>query len=129
VRLTISGVRRIQVDESVTKVSAEGIHGSFTLLPRHLDHVVVLAPGILTYTDDGGAEHYVAVDGGVLTKVGSEVRVTTPAAVPGDRLEDLEHTVAETFRQIDEAEQAARVAQARIETAVLNEMFEFEEPG
>lgn len=127
-RLTIAVSHGIQLDEPVTKVTAEGIHGSFTLLPRHLDYVVVLVPGILTHTDDEGSEHHVAVDGGVLTKVGSQVRVSTPAAVTGDGLEGLHRTVAETFRLIDETEQSTRLAQAGIETRVLQEMFEFEEP-
>ncbi|HLU30559.1 MAG TPA: F0F1 ATP synthase subunit epsilon [Acidimicrobiia bacterium] len=127
-RLTIAIPNRIQLDEPVTKVAAEGMHGAFTLLPRHLDYVVILEPGILTYTDEEDNEHYVAVDGGVLTKAGPEVRVSTPAAVPGDQLEDLKRTVDETFRRLDETEQLTRVAQARIETRVLHEMFEFEEP-
>ena len=127
-RLTIAIPDRIQVDEPVTKVAAEGRHGAFTLLPRHIDYVVILEPGILTYTDEAGSERYVAVDGGILTKVGAEVRVSTLAAVPGDRLEDLKRMVDETFRQLDETEQSTRLAQARIETRILHEMFEFEEP-
>lgn len=127
-RLTIAIPNRIAVDEPVAKVSARGRHGAFTLLPRHLDYVVLLEPGILTYAGDDGTERYVAVDGGVLTKTGPDVRVSTLAAVPGDRLDDLERTVADTFRRLDETEQSTRLAQARIENQVLHEMFEFEEP-
>lgn len=127
-QLTIAIPNRITVDRPVTKVSAEGTHGSFTLLPRHLDYVVVLEPGILTYTDEEGVDHYVAVNGGVLTKAGPQVRISTLAAVPGERLEDLERMVEEAFRRLDETEQAARSAQARIENEILHEMFEFEEP-
>ncbi|MFP3914078.1 MAG: F0F1 ATP synthase subunit epsilon [Actinomycetota bacterium] len=125
-RLVVALPNRIEVDRTVTKVAAEGIHGNFTLLPHHIDYVVVLASGILSYTD-GGGERYVAVDGGILTKVGEEVRVSTVAAVPGDRLEMLEQIVSETFRHLDERERNARIAQARIESHVLQEMFEFEE--
>lgn len=128
-RLVVTLPNRIQLDETVTKVGAEGMHGSFTLLPRHLDFVVILEPGILTYTDTEGAERYVAVDGGILTKSGEEVRVSTLAAVPGGGLEELERTVNETFLRLGEREQSMRLAQARIETRVMHEMFQFEESG
>lgn len=126
-RLVITLPHRIALDITVGKVGAEGLHGSFTMLPRHLDHVVVLEPAILSYTTGWGVEGFVAVDGGILTKVGDEVRVSTVAAVAGDRLEDLERTVAETFQVLDERERDARAAQARIESHVMREMFEFEE--
>lgn len=126
-RLVIALPHRIALDATVGKIGAEGLHGSFTMLPRHLDHVVVLVPSILSFTTESEVERFVAVDGGILTKVGNEVRVSTVAAVPGDRLEDLERTVSETFQALDERERDARAAQARIESHVMREMFEFEE--
>lgn len=126
-KLVIALPNRIQLDVAITKVKAEAIHGSFTMLPHHLDYVVVLDSGILTYTGDDGEERYVAVDGGIVTKVGDEVRVSTVAAVPGDRLEELERTVSESFRRLGERERTTRSAQARIESHILQEMFEFEE--
>lgn len=126
-RLAVALPHRIAVYEPVQKVRGEGLHGSFTLLPRHLDYVILLQPGILSYLDAGGREKYVAVDGGVLTKVGERVRVATTAAVQGE-LADLQQTVTETFRQLDEREQAARRAQAHIETHLIQEMLEFEDP-
>jgi F-type H+-transporting ATPase subunit epsilon len=117
---------RVALDLDVGKVAAEGTHGSFAVLPRHVDYVAILEPGILTYHVDG-AERYVAVDGGTLVKVGDEVRVSTRTAVPGDDLEHLERTVWESFLRLDEQERDARAALARIETHVLQEMYEFEE--
>lgn len=128
-RLVVALPHRIEVDVPISKVSAEGIHGSFTLLPHHVDFVVLLESGIMTYSVEGaaGEERFVAVDGGVLTKVGDEVRVSTPAAVVGSRLEELERTVVRSFRHRDERETSARAALARIESHVLHELFEFEE--
>ena len=129
-RLVVALPHRIEVDSPVGKVSAEGIHGTFTMLPHHLDHVVLLTPGILTYVsenEDDPGEHYVAVNGGVLTKVGRDVRVATVAAVQGHRLEDLERTVVKSFRRLDERERDAKAAMNRIESRVLHELFEFEE--
>lgn len=128
-RLVIALPNRIEVDASIVKVSAEGTHGTFTLLPHHLDYVVLLEPGILLYVvdEEGEDERYVAIDGGVLTKVGDEVLVSTRAAVAGDRLEELERTVVRSFRLLDERERSARAALARIESHLLREIFEFEE--
>lgn len=126
-RLVVTVPHEIEVDLAVTKVRGEGLHGSFTLLPRHIDTVVMLETGILSYVDEHGVERFAAVDGGTLTKVGDEVRVATIAAVQGDRLDQLERTVEEALRRLDERERAARTALARIEGHVLEEMFEFEE--
>lgn len=129
-RLVVALPHRIEIDSPVEKVGAEGIHGTFTMLPRHLDHVVLLAPGILTYVSESEVdlgEHYVAVNGGVLTKVGEDVRVATVAAVQGRRLEDLERMVVRSFLRLDERERDAKAAMARIESRVLHELFEFEE--
>lgn len=128
-RLVVALPNRIEVDTTVVRVGAEGSHGTFTLLPHHLDYVVLLEPGILYYvTEDGGdEERYVAVDGGVLAKVGDEVMVSTKAAVAGDRLEELERTVVKTFRVLDERERNTRAALTRIESHLLRELFDFEE--
>ena len=127
-RLVVALPHRIEIDTAVDKVGAEGLHGTFTMLPHHLDHVVLLVSGILTYRPSGGSdERYVAVKGGVLTKVGADVRVATIAAVQGERLEDLERTVVRSFRRLDERERDSRAAMTRIESHVLHEMFEFEE--
>lgn len=125
-RLRIAVPHQVVVDEEVDAVRGEGLHGSFTMLPRHLDWLVVLVPGILAATHDG-TEQYVAVDGGTLVKVGDQVRVATREAVPGARLEDLEQTVRESFWDLDQRDRQARAALARIEGSVLRELFEFEE--
>jgi alternate F1F0 ATPase F1 subunit epsilon len=128
VRLVIALPHLIHLDLEVAKVTAEGIHGSFTMLPHHLDYVVLLQSGILSYTPTGQTEQYVAVDGGVLAKVGDEVRVSTLAAVSGDRLDELERTVVEAFAELGEREQTSRAALTRIESHLLQQFFEFEEP-
>ena len=51
-KLVVALPHRIAVQSRVFKVSAEGTHGTFTLLPHHLDYVVLLEPGILTYAPE-----------------------------------------------------------------------------
>src|SRR5665811_1557110 len=46
----------------VLRIVAETSEGSFGLLPRRLDCVTALVPGILTYENETEGEVYVAVD-------------------------------------------------------------------
>ena len=80
---------RVVLDEPVDKVVAESPQGSFGLLPRHVDVVAPIAPGLLSYTRDE-EESFVAVDEGVLVKCGAEVLVSVRDAVIGPDLNSLE---------------------------------------
>jgi F-type H+-transporting ATPase subunit epsilon len=102
----------------------------------HIDYVAALVEGILTYrtgrADEGArggqrAERYVAIDGGVVVKRGNEVVVSTPNAVQGDRLEDLERSVEGLFRTSGKRERDARAVLVRLETDLVQRMLELEE--
>ena len=109
----------ILVDQSVTKVIAEAENGSFCLLPRHVDFLSALLPGILTFVDDQNLEHYIGIGEGILTKTGSEVRVSTIYAVQGEDLGTLRQQVTEQFDAINERERTVRSAIARLEADIL----------
>lgn len=113
---------KVLLDRLVRKVVAEGMSGSFGLLPRHADFVELLGPGILAFVpveSDGEEEIFVAVDEGVLVKTGPEVRVSVRHAVVGPDLGDLETTVRHRFQRIDERERAMRTALAKLESEVI----------
>ena len=44
---------RVLADRQADKVSAEAENGAFVLLPRHVDFVASLVPGLLSLTDEG----------------------------------------------------------------------------
>lgn len=111
-------------EEEVRKVTAEAPNGSFTLLPRHIDFVTTLVPGILIFEDRQGQERYMAVDEGVLVKAGDEVKVSTRKAVAGKQLGELETTIREQFAQLDEKERSARTAVARLESDLVRRFVE-----
>jgi F-type H+-transporting ATPase subunit epsilon len=115
---------RVAVDEPATRIGAEGGAGSFTLLPRHLDMVTVLQPGILYFENEDGDTVYLAVDAGTLVKKGREVRVATRQAVRGPDLENLNRTVAEEFEKLDEHEREARSAAARVEAGFVRRFLQ-----
>ena len=116
----------ILVDQTVTKIVAEGGDGFFCLLPRHIDFVSALVPGIFIYTDNDDREHYVAVDEGTLVKAGDQVLVSSFNAIAGDDLDHLEAMVQERFRELDEHERLARTALARLEAGTLRRFMELE---
>lgn len=107
----------------VTRIVAETREGSFGLLPRRLDCVAALAPGILTYEDDD--EVYVAVDEGVLIKTGPNVLVSVRNAIAGTDLGQLREAVEREFLNLDEREQAVRSVLAKMESGLIRRLVNF----
>lgn len=119
----------VLISEPVTKIIAEAVNGSFCLLPRHIDFVSSLVPGILSFTTANGEEIFVAVDEGTLVKCGEQVMVSTLNAVRGVDLAQLRLTVEERFMELDEHERVARTALARLEAGTIRRFIELEEQG
>lgn len=107
------------VDQEVTKVTAEAENGSFCLLPRHIDFVAALAPGLLSFEVETGEEEFLAVDEGILVKCGAEVMVSTRNAVRGVPLGQLRQAVRERFLTLDSRELQAREVLARLEADLV----------
>lgn len=112
------------LERSVTKVVAESDNGHFCLLPRHIDFVAILLPGLLTFEDSG--EHFVAIGGGTLVKCGREVLVSVRNAARDADLGQLRHVIAEQFEAVDERERMARSAAARLEAGLVRRFLEFD---
>jgi F-type H+-transporting ATPase subunit epsilon len=127
-RLKILLPAEIMVDEEVTKVTAEAGNGSFCLLPRHIDFVAALVPGLLSFVKAGdGVEEFLAVDEGILVKCGPEVLVSTPKAVRGPELGQLRETVDQTFKVLTDQEKRARSALANLEANFIRRFLKLEE--
>ena len=103
----------------VSRIVAETREGSFGLLPRRLDCVAALAPGILTYETQQDGTAYVAVDEGVLVKTGADVLVSVRRAIGGTDIGQLHAAVEKEFLTLDENEQSVRTAVAKLETGFL----------
>lgn len=113
--------------EMVNKVVAEGLEGSFALLPRHIDYISVLVPGILIL-ERATATLLFAVDHGTLIKKGGEVIISTRNCVQGDDLATLSATVEKEFRQLDDLEKKARTALTALEQGMLRQLAGLREP-
>ena len=110
----------------VTRIVAESHAGAFGLLPRRLDCVAALPPGILIYENDAEGEVCLAVDEGVLVKIGPDVLVSVRNAIAGTDLRHLREAVDREFVHLDQQEQSVRAALAKMESSLIRGMASFQ---
>ena len=103
----------------VTNIVMETSAGSFGILPRRLDCVASLVPGILIYETAAGEEKYAALDEGVMVKTGENVFFSVRRAHGGENLEALQRSIEEEFLDMDEGEKSVRRVLARLETGIV----------
>jgi F-type H+-transporting ATPase subunit epsilon len=112
----------------VSRIVATSAAGSFALLPRRLDCVAALVPGIFTYAVGaaGGPDVYLAVDEGMLVKSGDNVLVSVRRAITGASLAELRAAVTREFLTLDADERAARAAMRQLESGFIGRFAEFD---
>lgn len=126
-RLQVLLPNRHLIDVKVQKVSAESGLGSFTLLPRHIDLVTTVVPGLLSYTTMDGEEVHLAVDEGILVKREADVFVSVNRAMRGEDLRALQQAVREEFHELDERERKARSVLADLQADLVRYFIELGE--
>jgi len=125
-RLKVWVPTEVFCDEEVTKIKAEAENGWFCILPRHIDFVTSLVPGILSFELPNKETQYLAIDHGILVKCGREVSVSTRSAVRGTDLGALKEAVEKQFRALHEKEQAARQFEAKLEADLVRRLVQVE---
>jgi F-type H+-transporting ATPase subunit epsilon len=114
----------------VSRIVVETQAGSFGLLPRRLDCVASLVPGILTYESEAEGEVYLAVDEGVMVKNGPDVLVSVRRAMGGtghDQLRRLRASVAQEFLMLDAQEKSVRAVMNKLETGFLRRLVRLQD--
>lgn len=106
----------------VSRIVAETRQGSFGLLPRRLDCVLALVPGIFIYETQAQGEVCVAVDEGVLVKTGPDVLVSVRRALGGTDLARLREAVEREFLTQSEDAQSLRQVMAKLEAGFLRRL-------
>jgi len=106
------------------KLTAEAPNGYFCLLPRHIDYVCALVPGIMMIEETAGNVSLFAVDSGILVKRGNDVFVSTRNAFLIPDLGQGKDIVEEKFKVIDDREKAARSASYRLEADMVRRLME-----
>jgi F-type H+-transporting ATPase subunit epsilon len=114
-------------ETGVARIVVETSQGSFGLLPRRLDCVAALVPGIVSYESRDQGEVFLAVDEGVLVKTGQAVVISVRRALRGTDLARLRDTVEQEFLTLDAQEEALRTAMARLETGFLRRFATLQE--
>lgn len=109
----------------VSRIVAETREGAFGLLPRRLDCVAALVPGILIYETESDGEVFLAVDEGVLVKTGPDVLVSVRRALGGADLGQLRDAVAQEYLALDQHEQKVRAVMAKLESGFMRRFETF----
>lgn len=113
------------LNQEADKVTAPGSEGFFQILPRHVDFVSSLLPGILTITKDG-SDLYYAIDRGFLVKKADLVYIACLQAIVGSDLESLSQTVADKFSQLDEKEKKINTVLRKLEADTMRRFLEMD---
>ena len=119
----------ILFEEEVSRIRAEARNGWFGLLPKHIDFVTALLPGVMTFQPVGKPEEYLAIDHGILVKCGPEVSVSTRNAVRGTSVAELKKDVEMQFLAQQEREKTTRAFEAKLEADLVRHLLEIEKHG
>ncbi|MFD2234530.1 F0F1 ATP synthase subunit epsilon [Phaeospirillum tilakii] len=126
-KLVIATPTRILVErDDVAALRAEDATGWFGLRPGHADFLTVLEPSVVSWSDQGGAEHYAAVRGGVLTvRGGAEIEIASREAFVGADLDQVEESLAALAARDRDARAEARAGAAHLEAAALRHLRDY----
>lgn len=113
------------IKTDVLRIVAETQEGSFGLLPHRLDCVAVIVPGILMFETKADGEVYLAVDEGVLIKVGKDVNVSVRNAIAGTELAKLHEAVEQEFLSLNELEERLSTVMKKMESRFIHRLKEF----
>jgi len=106
----------------VLKVVADTNVGSVGILPHRLDCVAALTPGILFYESESDGEVYIAVDQGILVKVGLTVLISVSNAIAGKDLDQLKQAVESQFLNLNQQEKNVRSLMAKLESGLISRL-------
>lgn len=106
----------------VLKVVADTNVGSAGILPHRLDCVAALTPGILFYESESDGQVYIAVDQGILVKVGLTVLISVSNAIAGKDLDQLKQAVESQFFNLNQQEKNVRSLMAKLESGLISRL-------
>ncbi len=110
----------------VAHLRAEDETGAFGILPGHADFLTALSISVVSWRDEAGAEHHVAVRGGMLEmRGGAAITVATREAIASDDLKRLETEVIASFRRTIEEDRTARTDAQRLYLAAIRQICRF----
>jgi F-type H+-transporting ATPase subunit epsilon len=126
-RITVATPLAVVAETSdATHLRAEDETGAFGILAGHADFLTALSVSVITWRNTQGAEHHVAVRGGMLeVRDGHTIVIAALEAVVDDDLGRLETEVLARFRRAAEEERAARSDAQRLYLAAIRQICLF----
>ncbi len=110
----------------VAHLRAEDQTGAFGILPGHADFLTALTISVATWRDAKGAEHHVAVRGGMLQVEGGQtITLATREAIVSDDLHRLQTEVLTAFHRQNEEERTARTDAQKLYLAAIRQICRF----
>ena len=105
--------------EDVSYVDVDTVEGRFGILERHIDTAMALDVGLVYLRDADAREHFLGIDGGILIKTGTEVRISTGRVISGSELGEIEKTISsrQTAEEEREAQQLRSLARMELQLA------------
>lgn len=115
--------------DDVAHLRAEDETGAFGILPGHADFLTALSVSVVSWRCRRGAEHHLAVRGGMLeVRGGAAIAIATREAVADDDLHRLETEVLTTFRRRAEEELTAHTDAQRLYLAAIRQIYRLLKP-
>ncbi|MGB5823840.1 MAG: hypothetical protein WBH44_07165 [Proteocatella sp.] len=113
------------LEQEIDKVTIPGTEGYFQILPKHIDFVSSIKPGILTIYN-GEAIDYFAVNYGILVKKADSIHISCLYAIKGDSLEGLSGTIVDNIEKRDEYEKKIYEILKKMEADTLRRFIELD---
>jgi F-type H+-transporting ATPase subunit epsilon len=120
--LEILAPDRVIIESRVLALQAADASGRFGIRTGHEDFLTVLAPCVVRFQSESGAERFAAVDGGVLLLERGRISIATRDAVVADRIDQVADAAAAMLEARREKERAARSGFAELEMTLLREL-------
>jgi len=108
----------------IQKITIEGIEGFRTLLPKHMDFITALKPGIMTYMTQDSQIQYLACNQGLCVKCGDTVSISTPWAIISDNLSHLKIRIKQAFQEMEQERKEVGVSLARLEIGLTKGLMQ-----
>lgn len=106
--------------QGVKRIVAKTTQGFMGFLPRRLDCVLALTPGILAWETEQDGDVFVAIDEGILVKTKQDVLISVRNAIAGTDLKTLHETVLQNFVKESEEERDMRIALSKLESGFIH---------
>ena len=108
---------------------SEDDSGAFGILSGHADFLTVLSLSVATWRNSSGAEHHVALRGGMLeVRGGQTIAIATREALADDDLHRLETQVLAAYRRAADEETAMRSDAERLYLAAIRQIYRLLRP-